>query len=147
MIKSTISTIKDNWWVIEIHCMTFFREQLWWDGIHLMNLVYLETKLNVRPVYVNTRVDPLTTSWLWKSAAKSDSIRSTKWIIFVRLHLFTFISYLFTFVSSLFTFWIFTPKSQYEVASQIWQKQLISKPKWRSWHQSIIYRHSRVKHH
>ena len=123
MIKSTISTIKDNWWVIEIHCMTFFREQLWWDGIHLMNLVYLETKLNVRPVYVNARVDPLTTSWFWKSAAKSDSIRSTKWIIFVRLHLFTFISYLFTFVSSLFTFWIFTPKSQYEVASQIWQKQ------------------------
>ena len=103
MIKSTISTIKDNWWVIEIHCMTFFREQLWWDGIHLMNLVYLETKLNVRPVYVNTRVDPLTTSWLWKSAAKSDFTRSTKWIIFCQIT-FVYIYQLFVYICQLFVY-------------------------------------------
>ena len=60
-----------------------------------MNLVYLETKLNVRPVYVNTRVDPLTTSWLWKSAAKSDSIRSFFYILNFRA----------------------------KIASQIWQNQ------------------------
>ena len=112
-------TIKQIWVDDKVNHFNHQRQLMSnWNSLHdffenncdgLMNLVYLETKLNVRPVYVNTRVDPLTTSWF----LKSDSIRSTKWVTFGRIS----------------------------------KKQLISKPKWRSWHQSILYRHSRVKHH